>query len=52
MREAAFVLKYGEDIIDQEVLHSSLDYVPPNALEQKWHLAKSHPNHTAPTLLT
>lgn len=42
VREAAVVVEAWRRYYNQERLHSSLDYVPPNEFEQKWHLAKRH----------
>ncbi len=42
VREAAVVVEAWRRYYNQERLHSSLGYVPPNEFEQKWHLAKRH----------
>lgn len=42
VREAAVVVEAWRRYYNQERLHSSLDYVPPDEFEQKWHLAKRH----------
>ena len=40
VREAAVVVEAWRRYYNQERLHSSLDYVPPNEFEHKWHLAR------------
>ncbi len=53
VREAAVVVEAWRRYYNQERLHSSLNYVPPNEFEQKWHLAKRHQsNHNAAILPT
>ncbi len=53
VREAAVVVEAWRRYYNQERLHSSLNYVPPNEFEQKWHLAKRHQSsHNAAILPT
>ena len=42
VREAAVEVEAWRKYYNQERLHSSLDYVPPDEFERKWHLAQLH----------
>ena len=42
VREAAVVVEAWRKYYNQERLHSSLGYVPPEEFERNWHLAKRH----------
>ena len=42
VREAAVVVQAWRRYYNQERLHSSLDYVPPDEFERSWHLARQH----------
>ena len=42
VREAAVVVEAWRRYYNQERLHSSLDYVPPDEFERSWHLARQH----------
>lgn len=52
VREAAVVVEAWRRYYNQERLHSSLGYVPPDEFEQKWYLAQFHkPSHNTVILL-
>jgi putative transposase len=51
VREAAVVVEEWRKYYNQERLHSSLDYVPPDEFERNWHLARQHQtSHNAPII--
>ena len=52
VREAAVVVEAWRKYYNQERLHSSLDYVPPQEFEQQWHLARHQSSHNAALLPT
>jgi len=50
VREAAVVVEAWRKYYNQERLHSSLDYVPPEQFERQWHRAQLLTSHNTATL--
>jgi putative transposase len=50
VREAAVVVEAWRKYYNQERLHSSLDYMPPEVFEKRWHSAKLQTSHNTANL--